>query len=309
MPVKIITDSASDLSPEIVKELGITVIPVYVSVSGQSYRDGVDISLDEIYQKMAEGNILATTSQPLPTDFAEVYRRLLQETDEILSIHVSSRLSGTYNSAIKGQELANGNGRIEVLDSTSVSIGVGLLTIAAARLAQAGANLSHIITETKRAADRIHIWGLLDTLKYALRSGRLSKGKAVLGSLLAVKPMITAKQGEVTSAGIVRTRQKGIDKLVSNLCGVAETEEVCIAHSTDSIEAQSLKSRLSAILDEKQIHISRLGLAIGGHTGPGTLVMALREKLPAAENVIKNKGKKLIDLPSLRLPRFSIMPL
>jgi len=258
---------------------------------------------------MVDGNTSVTTSQPTPGDFAETYRRLMKDADEILTINISSHLSGAYGSALKGQELVGGQGRIEVIDSSTVSMGTGLLAVAAARLAQTGASLPHILAETKRAMSRTHILVLLDTLKYALRSGRLGKAKALLGSLLAVKPMITIKNGEVHPAGMVRTRPKGIDKLIASLKTFAGTEEVGIIHSTTPDEAQTLRGRLSTMLDSQFIHLSRLGPALGAHTGPGTLALALREKLPAVENAIINTGKKLIELPSLHLPHLSIQAL
>jgi len=306
MAVKIVTDSTADLPPELAKELDITIVPVYVSLRGQSYREGVDISLDEIYQNMAENDAPVTTSQPSPADFAETYRQLMQETDEILVINIASPLSGAYGSAVKGQELAGGKGCIEVVDSASTSMGLGLLAIAAARLAQAGASLPHILAETKRSINRTHIWAMMDTLKYALRSGRLGRGKAMLGSLLSVKPMITLKNGEVHPAGMMRTRQKGLDKFIANVKSFANVEEVGIVHSTTPDDAQTLKSRLSSMLDIKHIHLSRLGPALGLHTGPGTIALALREKLPAMESAIINKGKKLIEMPALRFPHLSI---
>ncbi|MCL2150505.1 MAG: DegV family protein [Dehalococcoidia bacterium] len=309
MAVRIMTDSTADLPPALIKELEITVVPVYVNLHGRSYREGVDISLDDIYREMVDNDATVTTSQPAPADFAEAYRQLMKDADEILSINISTHLSSTCSSAIKAQELVDGQGRIEVIDSASVSMGTGLITIAAARLAQAGASLPHILDETKRAISHTHIWGLLDTLKYVLRSGRIGKAKALLGSLLAIKPMITVKDGEINPAGMARTRQKGLDKLVANLESFADIDEVGIAHSTTPDEAQTLRQRLSTVLDIRRIHLSRLGPAVGTHTGPGTLVLTLREKLPAVENAIVNTSKKLVELPSRHLPHMSIRPL
>lgn len=309
MTVKIVTDSAADLPPELARELDITVVPAYVNLYGRSYRDGVDISLDDVYQAMVDNNAAVTTSQPSPSDFAEAYRRLMKEADEILTINIAGNLSGICSSALSGLELAGGKGRIEVVDSASASMGTGLLTIAAARLAQAGASLPHILSETKQAMSRVHIWALLDTLKYALRSGRLGKAKSLLGSLLSVKPLITVKNGEVRPAGMMRTRQKGIDKLIANFNSVSGVEEVGLVYTTTQDEAKSLRSRLSSVLDGKHIHISRLGPGIGVHAGPGTLALALREKLPTAESTVANKSKKLIEFPPFRVPRLNIEPL
>ena len=309
MSVRIVTDSTADLPHELVEELGITVVPVYVSLNGQSYRDGIDIGPDEIYQKMADGDFSVTTSQPSPSDFANTYRHLMRETDEILTINLSSHLSGSYSSAVQGQEMVAGQERIKVVDSSSASMGAGLLAIAAARLAQAGASLPHILAETKRAVNRIHIWVVLDSLKYALRSGRLGKAKALLGSLLSVKSLITLKNGEVQPAGMMRTRQKGLEKLIANFKSLAGVEEAGIIHSTTPDEAQVIHDHLSNALGNGRLHISRLGPSLGVHTGPGTLALAVREKMPAEEKTVANEERGVFDMPSFRFPSLKIMPL
>ncbi len=305
MTVKIVTDSTADLPPEIARELDITVVPVYVNMRGRSYRDGVDVSLDEIYRKLVDDGTPITTSQPAPTDFAEIYRRLMKEADEIISIQLTSRLSGVYSSAIQGREMVGGKGRIEVVDSASISMGTGLITMAAARLAKAGASLPHILDETKQAISQVHVWGILDTLKYILRSGRLGHAKALLGSLLNVKPMITMKNGELFPSGIVRSRPRAMDRLIENFKSFINVEEIGIVHSTNQEEAQSLKSRLSAVLDSRHIYLSRLGPALGVHGGPGTLILALRERQQAASSALVTRAKKLINLPSFHAPRLN----
>jgi DegV family protein with EDD domain len=308
MTVRIVTDSTSDLPPDLARELDITVIPVYVSMRGRSYRDGVDISLDEIYRKMIEGGTPVTTSQPSPADFAEAYHRLLKEADNIISINLTSRLSGVYSSALQGRELAGGKGRIEVVDSASISMGMGLIAVAAARLAKAGASLPRVLEETKEAVSHVHIWAVLDSLKYVLRSGRLGRAKALIGGLLNVKPVITMKNGELYPSGIVRTRIKGIERLMDNFRSFINVEEVGIVQSTTPDEAQTLRSRLGQVLDSRRIHVSRLGPALGVHGGPGTLVLALRERPLSAPNSAAARGKKLINMPSFHAPRLNIVP-
>ena len=306
MTVRIVADSTCDLPPELARELDITVVPVYVSLRGRSYRDGVDISLDEIYRKMIEGGTPVTTSQPSPADFAEVYKRLMKEADHIVSINLTGRLSGVYNSALQGRDMAGGKGHIEVIDSASISMGTGLIAVAAARKAKEGASLPGILEEVRQSIDRIHIWGLFDTLKYVLRSGRLGKATSLIGGLISVKPIITMKHGEIYPSAIARNRLKGIDRLIEYFKSFINAEEVGIVHSTTPDEAQSLRSRLSAVLDSRRIHISRLGPALGVHGGPGTLVLALRERLPAAGSAIAARTRKLISMPSFHAPRLNI---
>ncbi len=305
MPVKVVTDSTSDLSPQVAQELGITVVPAYVRFGEKVYRDGVDISQDEFYQKLVESPVHPATSQPSPGDFADVYRKLAKETDEIVSIQVTSKLSGTYNSALQGRELARAGCRIEVVDSLSVSMGLGLIAMAAARLAEAGEGLQGVMDEVKQAILHIRILGVFDTFKYLLRSGRLGKAKALLGTLLSVKPLLTMREGELLPAGLARTRAKGIERLFDFVKNVLNIQELAIVHSTTPDEASSLRERIGSIFAKERIHVARLGPALGAHGGPGTLILALREKI---SNIGQGADegeplKKRFSLPSLSIPK------
>jgi len=307
MTVKIVTDSTADLSLQIVQQLGITVVPVYVCFGEKSYRDGVDISHDEFYQKLIKSPIHPTTSQPTPADFANVYSRLSTETDEIVSIQVTSKLSGTYNSALQGRELMKTGYHIEVIDSLSVSMGLGLITMAAARLAKAGASLPEVMDEVRQVIPRICLLGVFDTLKYLLLGGRIGKAKALLGSMLNVKPLITMRDGELFPAGQVRTHSKGIERLFDLVRNTLNIEEVAIVHSTTPGEATSLREHIASIFDKRQIHLARLGPALGVHGGPGTLILALREKISSiGQDASEDKpSRKRFPLPPLHIPRLS----
>jgi len=278
MPVKVVTDSTSDLPPQVAQELGITVVPVYVRFGEEVYRDGVDISHEELYQKLVESPIHPSTSQPPPSDFTDVYRKLAKETDEIVSIQVTGKLSGTYDSALRGRELAPAGCHIEVIDSLSVSMGLGLMAMAAARLARAGESLQRVVGEVRQAIDQVHVFGLFDTLKYLSLGGRIGKAKALLGALLNVKPLLTMHDGELVPCGLVRTRARGMERLLGLVRNTLNIQELAVVHSTTPDEASSLRGRLGSIFAEERIHLTRLGPALGVHGGPGTLVLALREK-------------------------------
>jgi len=305
LTIKIVTDSTADLPPELIKEFGITVVPAYVGFGNKTYKDGVDISQEEVYQKMVTENLPATTSQPPPADFADIYKKLLKETDEIVSIQATSKLSGLYSSALQGKDMVSGGSRIAVVDSLSVSMGLGLMTLLAARMAKAGENLSNIVEELRQTIPQTRLWGLFDTLKYLLRGGRIGKAKALLGSVLNIKPMLVMHDGVLEPAGAARTRTKGIERLIENLKNAVNVQEVAVVHSTTPDDAQTLKERISAFFDRNSIHVSRLGPALGVHGGPGTLVLALREKVNNLKQEIKEgeKPKKGISLPSLHRPR------
>jgi len=307
MTVRIVTDSTADLPPQIAEELGITVVPVYLRFGDKVYRDRVDISEDEFYQKLVESPIHPTTSQPTPADFADAYSRLSLEADEVVSIHLSSKVSGTYNSALQGRELVEARGHIEVVDSVSISMGLGLIAMAAARLAEAGEGLPRVMEEIRQAIPNIRLLGVFDTLKYLLLGGRIGKAKALLGSMLNVKPLITMRYGELSPAGLARTRSKGIERLFDLVKNALNIQELAIVHSTTPDEASSLRERIRSIFDERRIHLARLGPALGVHAGPGALILALREKISGIrqESGEDESSTKGVSLPSLHIPKLS----
>ncbi|HUV76093.1 MAG TPA: DegV family protein [Dehalococcoidales bacterium] len=305
MPVRVVTDSSSDLSPQVAQELGITVVPLYLHFGDKVYRDGVDINHDEFYQKLVDSPVHPTTSQPPPLDFAEVYNGLAKETDEVVSLHLSSKTSGTYSSALRGKEMIREGCRIEVVDTLSVSMGLGLIAMAAARLAKAGESLQGVMDEISQAIYATRIIGLFDTLRYLLLGGRIGKAKALLGTLLNVKPLLTMRDGEILPLGMARTRARGVERLIDFVKSALHVQELAIIHSTTPDEASSLKERIAAFLAEDRIHIARLGPALGVHGGPGTLLLALREKASGVMQEAREGEhlKKKFSLPSLSIPK------
>lgn len=275
MPVKIVTDSSADLPEGLVEELGITVIPLYVRFGEEVYRDRVDMSEDEFYQRLTEGSVHPNTTQPSPQDFVDVYQDLAQGADGIVSIHLSSKLSGTCSSALQAKEMLSGKCPVEVIDSEVLSMALGLIVITAAGAAKAGKNLEEVVAEARQAVSEIRLLALLDTLEYLQKGGRIGKAKALLGSILNVKPILTLKEGEVVPAGQVRTRAKGIDRLSEFVEGVANIRQLAVVHSTTPDEAQALAERLGAVFDKDKIIISRLGPVLGTHIGPRALIIGV----------------------------------
>jgi DegV family protein with EDD domain len=277
MAIRIVTDSTADLPPKLAKELGITVVPIYVRFGEEVYRDGVDISEDEFYQRLEKTTVHPSTVQPGPQDFLEVYRKLSKGADGIVSIHISTKLSGTYNSALMAKDMLDTGCPVEVIDTQSVTMGLGLVAIVAANAAKSGEKLDKIVKEAKKAAPKIRLLCLFDTLKYLLLGGRIGKAKALLGSILNVKPMLSVKDGEVIPAGQARTRAKGIDKLCEFTQNAKKIQDLAVVYSTTPDEAQNLAERLGSIFERKRIKISRVGPSLGVHMGPGALVVAIRE--------------------------------
>jgi DegV family protein with EDD domain len=276
LTIKIVTDSGSDLPLELAKKLGITIVPVYIYFGDKAYKDGVDIGPDELYKRLVEGPIYPTTTQPMPADFAEAYTALAKDAKAIVSIHLPTKVSGTYNAALQGLEIAKPRCEVHVFDSLTVSVGLGLVVLAAARVAKSGGKLSEVLEETKKAIGTTQIRGLLDTLKYLLKGGRITRTRALVGSLLNVKPILKTRDGELVQAAMARSFTKGIDQLFEFVKSYTDLQEVGISHTTCPGEAEALKLRLTSVIDEKKIQMFRVGAGLGVHGGPGTLIVAAR---------------------------------
>lgn len=276
MTIKIVTDSAADLPPEIINELNITVVPVYVLFGKQVLSDRVDINEDDLYQRLKDDPIHPTTTQPTPKDFADVYQRLSQEADNIISIHISGKLSGTYNSAMQGIKLVKNGCLIDLIDSHTVSMALGLVVIVAATMARAGKGRMEILEELKKIIPCVRILVLFDTLKYLAKGGRIGKAKAILGSVLNIKPILTIKDDEFVPVSRVRSRSKGIEKLFNFVKETGDIQDLAVIHSTTPDEAKSLADRTALIIPKERIVTARLGPALGVHGGPGVLAIAIR---------------------------------
>jgi DegV family protein with EDD domain len=275
MGITIVTDSSADISLDELKELGIVVVPLYVRFGEEVLRIGVDIDHDTYYKRLLSDPSHPTTIQPSPEDFGAVYRKLA-DSEGIVSIHISSKLSGTYNAAAQGKEQAVCP--IEVIDSLTTTITLGLVCVAAARVAKAGGTMQQVLDETKAALSESTMLGLLDTLRYLYLGGRIGKAKTLLGSVLNVKPILTVKEGEVVPAGQVRTRSKGVEKLVEFVRNAIEIRDMAIGYNTTPDEAKVLSGRISPFYGNKPVKLVPIGPVLGVHSGPGTLIVAIRGK-------------------------------
>jgi DegV family protein with EDD domain len=278
MGIKIVTDSTADIPVELAEKLGITVVPEYLRFGEKMLKDRVDITEDEFYDRLVNDPIHPSTAQPSPDDFANIYKEVAKTAGGIVSIHLSAKLSGTYNAAVSGKAAAGGKCPIEVIDSQVVTMGLGELVIAANEMAQAGKSIPEITAAVNKMIPTIHILGLLDTLKYLAMGGRIGKVQALVGSMLNVKPMLAVKDGVLTPSGRVRSRAKGIDILVNYVKNIPDIQDLTVIHNTTPDEAQTLRKRLGALYPEEKIRIARLGPALGVHTGPGILFVAVRGK-------------------------------
>lgn len=272
MTVRVVTDSVSDLPPAIAEELGITIVPANVHFGTQVFKDGVDLTTDEFFDKLFNGPEFPTTSQPSVGEFADTYTRVAEDADAIVSVHVSSKVSGTFNSAEQGADRVGVECPIEVLDTLQASMGVGLITMAAARAANSGASMEEVVEVANDATARTQCVVLLDTLEYLQRGGRIGKARALLGTLLKIKPLITIRDGEVHDFAKERTRRKAIARLQRAAQDLSPFTSASVMYSTSRDEADSLAESIRPLMtgDEEPI-VVRFGPALGTYVGPDSL--------------------------------------
>ena len=275
MPVKVVTDSVSDLPPQVAQELGITIVPLNVRFGEKVYRDSIDLTTDQFYERLRHSQVLPVTSVPAPAAFAEAYNKLSEETDEILVITLTAKLSGTHEVAMQSVELMKRKCRVEVVDSQSAVMAQGFIAMAAARAAQDGASLDELLDLTRRNMNRVDIRGAFDTLEYLRRGGRIGKAQSLLGSMLKVNPIVYLKDGLVEPAGRTRSRAKAIDYLYDFAASYSHIEEMAVEDAACPDDAELLVERLGSIFPKERIYRSRTTPVIGTHTGPGLLLVAL----------------------------------
>ncbi|MFC1864972.1 DegV family protein [Chloroflexota bacterium] len=277
MTVKIVTDSLSDITDDIAQGLGITVVPLTVFFGHESFLDRVTITTDEFYYKLTHDATWPTTTQPPPGAFVDIYNKLAEETDEILVVTLSSKISGTYQSALNAKGLVEKKCRIEVIDSQTVAMGLGLIVIAAAKKAQTGANLNELTDLVRRAKLRSHVVMYFDTLKYLAKGGRIGKAQGLLGAILSVKPLLTMKDGEVAPLTRMRSKAAGMDYLYNFVTGFPHVEELAVEHTTLPDEADRLVERLGSKFPKEHIYRSTVSPVLGVYAGPNALAVTVLE--------------------------------
>ena len=277
MTVKIVTDSLSDITSDIAEGLGITVVPLTVLFGHESFLDRVTMTTDEFYYKLTHDTIWPTTTQPPPGDFVDVYNKLAEETDEILVITLSSKISGTYESALNAKNLVEKKCRIEVIDSQTVAMSLGLIVIAAAKSAQKESNLDELVGLVRGAMSRSHVITYFDTLKYLAKGGRIGKAQGLLGSMLSIKPILTIKDGEVAPLTRMRSLAAGMDYLYNFVAGFSDIEELAVEHSTTPDEADKLVERIGLVFPKERIYRSTISPVLGVYAGPNALAVTVLE--------------------------------
>ncbi|HLX56053.1 MAG TPA: DegV family protein [Ktedonobacteraceae bacterium] len=276
MNVRIVTDSTADIPVEVANALGIAVVPLTVFFGDEAYLDGIELDNAGFYRKLQASKELPRTSQPSPASFQDAYTRLIDEGAEaIFSVHLSSKLSGTYQSACAARDSLPENTRhipIEIIDSRSISVGMSRAIMLAAEEARKGVGLDEIKAHALDQLSRSHILAVLDTLEYVKRGGRIGGARAMLGNMLSVKPIVSLKDGEVVAVEQPRTRSKAYTRVAQLLAETGKIEYASIAEASEEVGHQL--AEVIKTIYSGDLPIYRLGAALGTHTGPGTAAIA-----------------------------------
>ena len=276
MAVVIVTDSACDIPPGVAQRMGITVIPLNVHFGTRAFEDNVTITPDEFYSMLADSTELPTTSLVSPGKLKEMYDRLGADADGIVSIHLSSKLSGTYNSAVQGAEMTSAACSVEVIDSAQGSMGLGLVVLKAAEAANGGAGRDEVAALARDAAARAQCFCLLETLEYLVKGGRIGRAQGLLGSVLGIKPMVILRDGMASPLGKARTFSRALAKMKQTARDFAPVESLAVMHSTTPEPAKEVADDLRDLLPEgEEPYVTRFGPLLGVYTGPGAIGIAL----------------------------------
>jgi DegV family protein with EDD domain len=277
MKVAIVTDSVSDISPKIAKKLNITVVPLTVIFGTDQYLDGIELSNSEFFKKLETDPNHPSTSQPSPEAFAKVYEKLLKEGYEILSVHVSAKLSGTINSAEQAIKSLDTK-KIKIVDTGTASMAQGLVAMSAARAAINAKSLDELADMAEITAKKTNVYVAMDTMEFLKRGGRIGKARAMLGSILNIKPIITTAKGEIVPHSRARTIKKAISSMINDMGDKNQVVEVAVLHSTTPDLAKDVLTQIDAQNLNNPGTITEIGPVVGTHAGPGCLAIAYTTK-------------------------------
>ena len=281
MAVRIVTDSTSDLPLTMATEYGIEVVPLNVHFGDSTFKDGVDITTDQFFDKLINGDEFPSTSQPSMGEFVEAYERIYEEGDEVVSVHLSSKLSGTYNSVEQASKHLEGKIKIHLVDTEQVTFTVGFAAIAAAKVASNGGSAEDAVEAARSISARSNFYALFDTLEFLAKGGRIGRAQSMLGSLLKIRPLLMLDNGVVEPYSKARSRSAGMAELEKAVRALGRAEDIAIMYSTEDDEAHVIADKLIDILPEgKRPLISRVGPVIGTHAGPRLIAVGHVSNIP-----------------------------
>ncbi|HHW98013.1 MAG TPA: DegV family protein [Firmicutes bacterium] len=271
--IALVTDSTCDLPQEILEQYNIHVVPLNVIFGEKNYRDGVDLNAERFFEMLGTERHHPRTSQPAPGDFVVVYEQL-KDYDHIISIHLSSKLSGTYQSALLARDLMS-DLNISLIDSQSASIGLGWVVLLAARAIAAGKSKDEVVAIAERAAAQQHILLTVESLEWLHKNGRIGKASALLGGLLNVRPVLHIEEGVVAAYGKQRGKmEKVLQHMVDSMTTIIDPQQpvyIGIVHATSEEMAEYVAELLQKTYTVKELIIGSVGPVIGVNTGPGTV--------------------------------------
>lgn len=275
--IHIVTDSSSDLPKSTKEQYNIHVVPLSIQFGEEIYRDGVELSAEQFYQRLAESADLPSTCQPSPADFVKCYEEISEPGDEIISIHLSSKLSGTYQSAVLATTMVEDR-KIHVIDTKAASMGIGLVVVAVAEAVQNGASVQEAVELAERVIDELNVYFVVDTLEYLRRNGRIGAASALVGSLLNIKPVLTLENGIVTPFDKVRGKAKAVRKIYDLLSDYAKARpgqkiRIGLSHGNTMEEAQRVIDKIKEEFSNYDLIVELVGPTIGVHAGPGTVAL------------------------------------
>lgn len=270
--IQIVVDSTADMPADWREQFAITVVPLRIQFGDEALLDDVDLPKAAFYERLVQGGVLPTTSTPSVGAFAEVYERLAQESDTLLSLHLSGKMSSTVRTAQQAARLVE-QARIEVVDTHQMSMGITYMAVAASRAVQAGKSLGEVLEVVQDVGSRAFTYVAFDTLQYLERGGRIGHARAFLGTLLKVKPVVEVQDGEVRPLEQVRTTKRMVARLLELVQSQGEVSDLCVLWSTDLPLAETMRDQLAqaGVRPRDEIVLVRAGGVIGTHVGPGSL--------------------------------------
>jgi len=284
----LVTDSASDIPPEIAEKYNISIVPILIHYNGKEFRDGIDIDSNKIYRLQKQDKAIFTSSSPSPNDFLQVYKKLLEEYNRIFSIHISSKLSAVIKSARIAQKMLKDEKRIKIFDSFSGAMGTGFMVITAARAIARDYSYKKILSILKFLRENISLYGTIDTLKYLKRSGRVPAAASIISGMLKIKPILGIKKGMVEMMGIAITRYGSIMEITRRVIRDFKKEKwvvVYIIHTLSLRESEKIMNKIKSSLKCVDTMIAECTPVIGAHTGPGLIGI-----------IVSRINKEIVDL-------------
>jgi DegV family protein with EDD domain len=285
MSVRIVTDSAAYLSPALVRESGIVVVPFHVQIDGQTYLDGTDLDATEYYRLLRDEGLEASVSPPTVDEYYRTFSELVESTTEILSIHPPEALSPAVNNARQAARMLLGRCEIVVIDSQTISLGLGILVEAAVRAANGGLSFEEVVRIVRGLIPRLYIVFFSEDLEYLKRGGRIGEAQAFLGTMLGIKPFLTLEEGEIQPMEKVRTREEALEKLAEFVSEFDTIEQLAIIRGMRerNTEIEFLMERLHILFPDLEVPIIHYGPVLASHIGPDNLGLIVYESFEFEE--------------------------